>query len=86
MVKNLPANAGDAGSIPGSRRTPGEGNGNPLQYSYLGNPTKKPAWWATVHEFTKSWILLLLISNSFIKMNFYCNIVTLQCCVSFCCT
>ena len=48
MVKNLPANAGDAGSIPGSRRTPGEGNGNPLQYSYLGNPTKKPAWWATV--------------------------------------
>ena len=48
MVKNLPANAGDAGSIPGSRRSPGEGNGNPLQYSYLGNPTKKPVWWATV--------------------------------------
>ena len=37
MVKNLPANAGDAGLIPGSGRSPGEGNGNPLQYSYLGN-------------------------------------------------
>ena len=38
MVKNLPANAGNAGSNPGSRRSPGEGNGNPLQYSCLGNP------------------------------------------------
>ena len=38
MVKNLPANAGDAGSIPGSGISPGEGNGNPLQYSCLGNP------------------------------------------------
>ena len=38
MVKNPPANAGDAGSVPGSRRFPGEGNGNPLRYSCLGNP------------------------------------------------
>ena len=38
MVKNLPANAGDAGSIPGLGRSPGEGSGNPLQYSCLGNP------------------------------------------------
>ena len=38
MVKNLPANAADAGSIPGTGRFPGEGNGNPLQYSCLGNP------------------------------------------------
>ena len=38
MVKNLPANAGDVGLIPGSGRSPGEGNGNPLQYSCLGNP------------------------------------------------
>ena len=38
VVKNLPSNAGDAGSIPGSGRSPGEGNGNPLQYSCLGNP------------------------------------------------
>ena len=51
MVKNLPANAGDAGdvgSIPGSRRSPGVGNGNPLQYSCLGNPMDRGAWWATV--------------------------------------
>ena len=43
MVKNPPANAGDIGSIPGLGRSPGEGNGNPLQYSCLGNPmAKKP--------------------------------------------
>ena len=50
--KNLPANAGDAGgtgSIPGSRRSPGEGNGNPLQYSCLENPMDGGAWWATDH-------------------------------------
>ena len=49
VVKNLPANAGDAGSIPGSGRSPGEGNGNPLQYSCLENPMVGGAWWATVH-------------------------------------
>ena len=52
VVKNLPANAGDTGdtaSIPGSGRSPGEGNGNPLQYSCLG----RGAWWATVHGVTK---------------------------------
>ena len=43
-VKNPPANAGDAGSIPGLGRSPGEGNGNPLQYSCLGNPMHKGAW------------------------------------------
>ena len=43
VVKNLPGGAGDMGLIPGSRRSPGEGNGNPLQYSCLGNPvTEKP--------------------------------------------
>ena len=47
MVKNLPANAGDKGLIPGSGRSPGEGNGNPLQYSCLGNPMNREAWWAT---------------------------------------
>ena len=41
VVKNLPANAGDVGLIPGSERSPGGGNGNPLQYSYLGNPMDK---------------------------------------------
>ena len=49
MVKNPPANAGDVGSIPESGRSPGEGNGNPLQYSCLGNPRDRGAWQATVH-------------------------------------
>ena len=51
VVKNSPANARDvrdAGSIPGSGRFPGEGNGNPLQYSCLENPMDRGAWWATV--------------------------------------
>ena len=42
-------NVGDPGSIPGSGRSPGEGNGNPLQYSCLENPTDRGAWWTTVH-------------------------------------
>ena len=49
MVKNLPANAGDLGSIPWSGRSPEEGSGNPLQYSCLGNPMDRGAWWAPVH-------------------------------------
>ena len=48
-VKNLPANAGDAGSVPGSGRSPGEGNGNPLQYSSPVHPMDRGAFWATVH-------------------------------------
>ena len=47
-------NAGDPGSIPGSGRSPGEGNGNPLQYSCLENSMDGGAWWATVHGVTKS--------------------------------
>ena len=61
MVKNPPANAGDAkdvGSIPGSGRFPGQGNGNPLQYSCLGNPMDREAWRATVHGISKSWTRL----------------------------
>ena len=53
MVKNLPASAEEAGLTPGSGRSPGEGNGNPLHYSYLGNPTDRRTWWATVHGVTK---------------------------------
>ena len=53
MVKNPPANETDAGPIPGSGRSPREGNGNPLQYSCLGNPMDREAWQATVHEVTK---------------------------------
>ena len=53
LVKNLPANAGDMGLIPGLERSPGEENGNPLQYSCLGNPVDKGAWQATVDEVAK---------------------------------
>ena len=49
VVKNLLANAGGAGSTPGSERSPGEGNGNPLQYYCLGNPIDRGAWQAIVH-------------------------------------
>ena len=57
VVKNPPANAGDAkdmSSIPGLGRSPGEGNGNPLQYSFLENPMDRGAWWAMVHGVAKS--------------------------------
>ena len=57
MVKSPPANAGDltnTGSTPGLRSSPGEGNGNPLQYSCLENPMDKGAWWTTVHRVAKS--------------------------------
>ena len=50
VVKNLPANAGDTSLISGSGRSPGGGNGNPLQYSCLGNPMGRGAWWATWSE------------------------------------
>ena len=53
VVKNLPANSGDMGSIPGSGRSPGEENGNPLHYSCLENSMDRGAWQATVHEVTK---------------------------------
>ena len=49
VIKNPRANAGDMGLIPGSGRSPGEGNGYPLQFSCLGNPMDRGAWWATVH-------------------------------------
>ena len=53
MIKNPPASAGDAGSVAGSERSSGEGNGNPLQYSCLGNPMDRGARWATFHLVTK---------------------------------
>ena len=58
MIKNPPANSGDLGLIPGSGRSPEEGNGSLLQYSCLGNPMDRGAWWATVHRVAKSQILL----------------------------
>ena len=53
--KNPPADAGNRGPIPGWGRSPEGGNGNPLQYSCLGNPTDRGAWWATVYGVAKSW-------------------------------
>ena len=53
-VKASACNVGDLGSIPGSGRSPGEGNGNPLQYSCLENPMDGGAWWAAVHGVAKS--------------------------------
>jgi len=58
VVKNLPGNAGDVGLIPGLGRYPGEGNGDPIQYSCLGNPMDRGACWATVHRVAKSWTQL----------------------------
>ena len=58
MVKNLPANAEDTrdvGLMPGLGRSPGVGNGNPLQYSWLENPMDRGAWRATVHAAARSW-------------------------------
>ena len=57
MVKNLPANAGDTGDvgfIPGLGRSPGEGNGNPLQCSCLENPRDGEAWWAAIYGVAES--------------------------------
>ena len=65
-VKNPPANAGDIrdkGSVPGLRRSPGGGHGNPLQYSCLENPMDRGAWWATVHGVTKSQTRLRRLST-----------------------
>ena len=54
VVKNLPANAGDTGLIPGLGRSLEEGNGNPVQYSCLGSPMDRGVWRAIVHGVTKS--------------------------------
>ena len=54
IVKDSPAMQEDLGSIPGLGRSPGGGNGNPLQYSPLGNPMDRGAWWATAHGVAKS--------------------------------
>ena len=57
-VKKSTYNARDLGSIPGSGRSPGEGNGNPLQYSCLQNSKNRGTWWATVHVIIKNWTRL----------------------------
>ena len=55
VIKNPPANAGDMGLILGTGRSPGEGNGNPLQCSCLENPKDRGAWWASVYGVAQSW-------------------------------
>jgi len=53
--KESAISAGDLASIPGSGRSPGEGNSNPFQYSCMGNPMDRGVWWATIHGVAKSW-------------------------------
>ena len=68
VVKNLPSNSEDTedmGSFPGSERSPGEGNGNPLQYSCLGNPMDRGASQATVHRIAKSQIQLSIHAHNY---------------------
>ena len=55
VVKNLPANARNLDLIPGLGLSPGGGNGNPLQYSCMGNPMDRGAWQGTVHSVAKNW-------------------------------
>ena len=66
MVKNPPANAGDAGLIPGSGRSPGEGSGNPLQYSCLGNTIDRVPWWAIVCGLAKELDVTDRLNNNYI--------------------
>ena len=61
-MKNLPANAGDMGWIPGSGRSPGEGHGNTLQYSCLENPMDGGAWWGCKESDMTEQLLIVLIS------------------------
>ena len=70
MVKIYTCSAGDLGSISGSGRSPGEGNGYPFQYSWLENSLDRGAWWATVHGVTQSWTWL-----SYSNFHFHSNIV-----------
>ena len=75
MVKNLPANtgnAGDAGLIPESGRSPGRGNGNPLQHSCLENPMDREAWRATAHRVTQSQTQL---SNTRVRAHTHTHLV-----------
>ena len=70
-VKNPPANAGDLSSIPGSGRSPGEGNGNPLQYSCLENPMDGEAWQATVHGVAKESDTTYQVNKNILKYSFF---------------
>ena len=64
VLKNTPANAGDVDLIPGSEKSPREGNCNPLQYSCLGNPTERGDWWAMVHVVSKKLVMTEQLNHS----------------------
>ena len=75
MIKNPPASAGDirdVRSLPGLGRSPGEGHGNPLQYSCLENPEDRGAWWATVHGLAKSQTRLKQLAMRGNMGDYYC--------------
>ena len=70
VVKNPPANAGNVGSIPASGRSPKEGNGNPIQYSCLGNPMDRGAWWTIVRGVSKELDTTWWLNNNNISFTF----------------
>ena len=76
VVKNPPAKAGDTvdvGSIPGSGRSPGKGNGNPLQYSSLASSMDRGDWWATAHWVTKSQTRLIYEARTHVHLSAFLN-------------
>ena len=79
-VKASACKGGDLGSVPGLGRSPGEGNGNPLQYSCLQNPVDGGAWWAIVHRVTKSqtWLNDLTFTFTLIDIKHFRNGYTLH--------
>ena len=84
MVKKPCANAGDSGSIPELGRSHGEVNGNPLQYSCLGNPMDRAAWHAALHGVMKEWDTTLIKQQKQQHLYSPCHINTKQYCVYVC--
>ena len=77
--KESACNAGDAHSVPGLGRPPGEGNGNPLQYSCLGNPMDRGAWWATVHGVKKESDTTERLNNNWTQLSLHsCGLGQMQ--------
>ena len=84
-VKVSVYNTGDPGSIPGSGRSPGEGNSNPLQDTCLENPMDREAWWATVHGVPKTWTQLsdfTYLPTNGEPLNLYCTALSLSCSIN----
>ena len=77
VVKNPPANAGDPGSIPESGRSPGEGNGDPIQYACLENPMDRGAWWATGYGVAKNRARLSEHSSARLRRGCICVVLHL---------